>query len=58
MEEGGEEVVDEAGRDEVVQEGQGDLVEANPPPQKKTMPRWLLKALGPSSAALEAAVIP
>ena len=47
-------VVDE-GRDGVLQGGDGDVVGATPPPTppppKLTLPRWLLKALGPISAA-------
>ena len=47
-------VVDEGG-DGVVEEGGGDVVEPPPPPQppppKLTLPQWLLKALGPTSAA-------
>ena len=42
----------------MVEEGEGDVVEANPH-KKITLPQWLLKALGPYSvAARKAALIP
>ena len=51
--EGSGEMVMEKGGDGVMEEGEGDVVEANhpQPPNKLTLPQWLLKALGPISAA-------
>ena len=38
--------------------GEGGVMEANPPPPL-TLPQWLLKALGPTSAAAhKAALVP
>ena len=51
------------GRARVVEEGEGDVMEANPPPPDRssqtTLPKWLLKVLGPTSAAAhKAAMVP
>ena len=48
----------EGGGGEAIEEGEGEVVEANRPP-KMTLFQWFLKALGPSSfVARKAAVIP
>ena len=51
-------VVDE-GRDGVLEGGEGDVAETNPPhpPPQLTLPQWLLKALGPSFAAARKATL-
>ena len=55
VEEGEEKVVEEVG-DEANEEGGGTCWSPNPSP-KITLPHWLLKALGPSSAPARKAVV-
>ena len=58
MEEGGEEMVEQGSAGGAIEQGDGEVVQANPPP-KKTLPLWLPKALGAGSvAAHKAQVIP